>query len=87
MALINIMESIVKEKLDSMLPYIDCCKCEQCYYDIMAITLNYLKPKYVNTLKGELFVKVSSTMPQNNIDVDISIIKAIEIVKQHPHRK
>lgn len=85
MALVNIMENIVKQKLDDIWEQADCCKCEQCYYDTMAIALNYCKPKYVNTLKGELLVKITLTERQSSVDIEIAILKAIEIVKQHPH--
>ncbi|MFA5659432.1 MAG: late competence development ComFB family protein [Oscillospiraceae bacterium] len=85
MALINMMEEIVRQKLGDVLKTTDCCKCEICYNDILAIALNYLKPKYVNSLEGELRVKLGTTERQNSIDIDIAIIKAIEIVRQHPH--
>lgn len=87
MALVNIMETIVKQRLDEILEHTDCCKCNQCYMDTMAIALNYCKPKYVNTLKGELLVKISSSQLQDMIDLEISILKAIEIVKQHPNHE
>jgi len=75
MALVNIMETIVKQRLDEILEHTDCCKCNQCYMDTMAIALNYCKPKYVNTLKGELLVKISSSQLQDMIDLEISILK------------
>jgi competence protein ComFB len=85
MALVNIMESVVKQKLDELLEKSDhYCKCEKCYYDMMAIALNYCQPRYVNTLKGELLVKLNSTERQSAVDIDINILKAMEIVKNHP---
>jgi len=85
MALANMMEIIVKQKLDEILERTECCKCEQCYMDTMAIALNYCTPKYVNTLKGELLVKINLTERQSLVDLEISILKAIEIVRQRPH--
>ena len=85
MALVNIMEVLVRQKLDEMLETSDCCKCETCYLDILAIALNYCKPRYVNTFQGELLVKINSTERQSSVDLDIAILKAIEIVKQNPH--
>lgn len=85
MALLNMMEEVVKQKLDNTLENYDCCKCKICYYDILAIALNYTKPKYVNTLEGELLVKLNTTERQNNVDIEIGIIKAIEIVRHNPH--
>lgn len=85
MALVNMMEDVIKTKLDDFLESIDCCKCDICYLDMMALGLNYFKPKYVNTLEGELLVKINSTSRQNSVDIDIAIIKAVEIVRLHPH--
>ena len=85
MALVNIMESVVKQKLDEALANSDCCKCKICYLDAMAIALNYCKPRYVNTLQGELLVKINSTERQTSVDIEIAVLKAIEIVRQHPH--
>lgn len=85
MALVNMMELVVKQRLDEILETTDCCKCETCYLDMLAIALNYCKPRYVNTLQGELMVKIDSTERQKSIDLDIAILKSIEIVKQHPH--
>ena len=85
MALINTMETIVRQRLDEVLKESDCCKCEVCYLDMLAIALNYCPPKYVNTLKGELLVKINNSERQNQIDLEIAILKAIELVKKHPN--
>lgn len=85
MALVNKTEEIVRQRLDEILAETDCCKCETCYLDMLAIALNYCQPHYVNTLKGELLVKVSSSERQSQVDIDVAILKAIEIVKHHPH--
>ena len=85
MALINISEAIVKERLDYHLSNYDCCKCETCYMDMLALVLNYIKPRYVNTRKGELISRVDATSLQNSVDVDIAIINAIELVSHSPH--
>ena len=85
MALSNILEAVVRQKLDDLIEHTDCCRCEKCYQDIMAIALNMCQPKYVNTHEGELLVKIRSTEQQSNIDVEIAILRAIEIVKSHPH--
>lgn len=84
MAISNIMEKIVKQKLDEMLVSVDCCKCEKCYADMFAIALNMIKPKYVSTKQGELLVKIGETRPQNLVDISTAVCKAIEIVKANP---
>ncbi len=87
MAIVNISEILVKQKLTELLEKSDCCKCHTCYLDMLAIALNNCPPHYVNTLQGELFVKIDSTQRQMNVDLDVIITKAIETVKNNPNHK
>ena len=84
MAVSNVMEELVKQKLDEMLEDIDCCKCEKCYGDMLAIALNMCTPKYVSTQEGELIAKVDETKIQNLADISSAVCKAIKIVKDNP---
>ncbi len=86
MSVVNVMESVVIERLDSLLADADCCKCERCKGDMLAMALNSLKPKYVNSHKGELFSRIDATKYQNTIDIDVAVAKAIEVVSSSPHR-
>ena len=54
---------------------------------MMAMALNTLKPKYVNSKKGELFTKLNATKMQNTVDIDVAVAKAISVVSSSPHRK
>ena len=85
MALVNIMEEIVDNKIDELIGYSGCCNCEHCKEDIKCLTLNALPPRYVSTTKGELFSNLSQSMiKQHSIDVNVACINAIEFVKTHP---
>ena len=84
MALINVTEQIVEKRMQEILPTIDCCKCEKCYLDMLAIALNYLKPQYVNTEKGQLIKLAENTSMQKTVDIDIACVKAIDIVSRSP---
>lgn len=86
MAVVNVMESIVRARLDVLLSDSDCCKCDKCVDDMMALALNALKPKYVNSHKGELFSRLDTTKYQNTIDIDVAVTKAINTVSSRPHR-
>ncbi|MBQ8567612.1 MAG: late competence development ComFB family protein [Oscillospiraceae bacterium] len=86
MALINMTEIIARQKLTELLQESDCCKCEQCYLDMLAFALNNLKPMYVNSKQGQLISRINSTIRQRNVDMDIAIVKAISIVSSSPHR-
>ncbi len=84
MALVNVMEKIVDEKLEYMLKEEDCCKCERCLEDMKAIALNQLPSKYVSTHNGELFSKLSALMRQNSIDINVAVSYAIKMVSERP---
>ncbi len=83
--LINMTEIIVRPVLTEALEGVDCCKCERCYLDMLAIALNQLKPHYVNSAEGQLISKASNLTLQNKIDTNIAVLKAINIVSRVPH--
>ncbi|MCI7768062.1 MAG: late competence development ComFB family protein [Oscillospiraceae bacterium] len=82
--LINANEEIVKLRMPLLLQEYNCCKCEKCVCDMMAIALNNIKPAYVNTAEGMLFKRINSMLPQKTTDIDIEILKAINLVSAHP---
>lgn len=84
MALVNIMENIVKDRLDEMLHSEDCCKCERCVEDMTALALNKLPSRYVSTHNGELFSKINSLIRQNSVDLNIAVAEAIACVSKKP---
>jgi len=84
MALFNMMEKFVDDKLKLMLEEEDCCKCSRCVEDMKAIALNKLPAKYVSTHNGELFSKLNATIRQNSADIMVAISQAIELVSAHP---
>lgn len=84
MALVNVMESIVDEKLNTQLKEENCCKCDRCLEDMKAMALNQLPAKYVSTHNGELFSKLNSLMRQNSIDINVAVSYAIKIVSGRP---
>lgn len=88
MALINIMEQIVDEKLEQMLKDENCCKCERCLEDMKAMALNKLPAKYVSTHNGELFTKLLFMMRQSSADINVAVSNAIKVVSESPsHQK
>lgn len=82
--LVNTNEELVRSRTSDLLKDYDCCKCEKCVNDMMAIALNNLKPAYVNTTEGVLIKRVSNMTPQRTADVDIEVIKAIRLVSSNP---
>ncbi len=84
MALINIMEGFVEERIEDMLKNENCCTCERCIEDMKAIALNRLPAKYVSTHNGELFSKLDSMIRQNAVDINIAVAEAIYMVAKRP---
>lgn len=84
MALVNVMEDIVNDKLNELLRTENCCKCERCVEDMKAIALNKLPSKYVSTHNGELFSKLSSTVRQSMVDINVAVSNAIACVAKKP---
>lgn len=80
----NYMEDCVADLIDSVLKDINACRCEKCKYDIMAIALNSLPPKYVVTKKGQLYTKLTALQNQSDVDVISAITKASVIVSKSP---
>ena len=87
MELRNYMEVLVWQYLNEvMVGYNrEFCQCEHCRYDIVALALNFLPPRYVVTDKGETFTKVKALEQQFYIDIVTAITNAITIVKSRPH--
>ena len=80
----NYMEVIVEEMIDSVLRDIKSCTCENCRFDIAAIALNNLPPRYAVTREGTLYSKLNLLQQQYDIDVITQITKAAEIVNRNP---
>ncbi len=84
MAIVNVMENFVGERIEAMLEAEECCKCERCVDDMKAIALNKLPAKYVSTHNGELFSKLDATIRQNAVDINIAVAAAIDAVSKRP---
>lgn len=80
----NVMEDLVREKLDEVIDTLDCCKCEQCRMDILSYALNRLSPKYVNTDIGRAFAKLDTLSFQFEVDLMTALYEAAEKVKSQP---
>lgn len=80
----NVMEDLVREKLDEIIDSLDCCKCEQCRTDILSYALNRLSPKYVSTDIGRAFAKLDTLSFQFEIDLMAALYEAAEKVKKNP---
>lgn len=83
----NYMENLVWDHLDQIIANSNACNCEKCRYDIAALALNFLPPRYVVTDKGETYTRVKALEQQFNVDVITAISHAIQIVHSRPHHE
>lgn len=85
MRLNNYMEDIVFNAIKELMKETEYCSCEKCMYDIAALALNELPPRYIVTERGELYVKAEQLHKQYPIDIIAVITRAAEIVNENPH--
>ena len=84
--LINLMEETVLNKIDQLLPNTNYCQCENCRMDIAAYALNRLPAQYVQSIKGKVLYRFSSSQVQKDIEVTVAVSQAIEVVGKSPHK-
>lgn len=46
-AIYNLTEKVILEKLDVVMENMNCCRCDRCKMDVIALTLNNMEPYYV----------------------------------------
>ena len=80
----NYMEFVVSDMINPVLKDLNTCLCENCRYDITAIALNSLPPKYIVTKKGQLYTKINMLQQQFDVDIIAAITKAAVIVNRNP---
>jgi competence protein ComFB len=85
--MVNIMETIVRERIDHLLHNFDCCKCDLCKDDMTALALNGLPPKYVTTHNGELFGRTETLNQSAMLTLDVDIIMCINKVAKKPNHR
>jgi competence protein ComFB len=86
--MVNKMEVAVQHTLEDILSRNNAiCKCERCRLDLMALALNNLPPRYVVTTFGDIMTQFDLESFQWKTDVMISVIRALEVVKQKPRHK
>ena len=79
---VNLVELLVRDKLDSVLEKFKCCKCQSCKNDIVVIALNNLPVHYFSGNKKEIEEALREFKISNKIDIITEIIKAIILVRK-----
>lgn len=81
MTVVNIMETQVMGKLDSLLDRFTCCRCDRCKKDIIALALNKLPPKYMVLTEGQPDPEVDE---KTNSKIVLAMIQALIRVRDNP---
>lgn len=81
--LYNITEKLVLEKLDATLKKMNCCKCDRCKEDIVAMSLNNLKPMYVVATKDEIINKLANS-DELGVQATTAVLKSVLAVRKKP---
>lgn len=80
--LVNLMEGFVESRIDEAMQKFNCCTCEKCRKDVLAITLNKLQPYYV--IEEDLNLR-DQKEKERAAEVAAALVKAILAVKAHPN--
>ncbi len=81
--LYNITEKLVLSKLEATLKKMNCCRCDRCKEDIVAIALNNLKPMYMVASRRDIEIKIHS-MKDMGSEITTEVIKAALTVRKNP---
>ena len=80
-AVVNIMELLVSDRLDSAFSKFHCCQCDKCRKDAVAAALNLLRPEYVVAEADEID---ALRREHSTKEVSAALVKAILQVRAHP---
>lgn len=78
----NVVEDLVAEWLEKILPQYTCCKCMKCRMDMMAMSLNKLKPHYV--VARDVYSKTRYLNSSLQNDIMMAVVTSVEFIKDHP---
>lgn len=81
---VNVMERIVKDKIDYYMDQFEVCKCDRCRADAIALTLTGLQPRYIVTSPAAVDPLLSYYTNKYNTDVIVQSTKACMTVKEKP---
>lgn len=81
---VNVMESIVKDKIIYFMRQFDVCTCDRCVADTIALTMNGLIPRYIVASPAAVDPLVSFYTNKLISDVTVEATKACIIVKDNP---
>lgn len=86
--IMNVLESFVWEQLDAVLDrQPKACRCPKCRADIVAYTLNQLKPHYVVSEKGAILARAESLDSKFQTELLVALAAAAKKVAENPRHE
>ncbi len=81
----NYMEDVVYDLVNKLWKEDDIviCRCDKCKKDVIALSLNAVKPKYFSSNEGKIWAKIICQDPQKITDVMSAVAEAIDIVSKN----
>lgn len=79
--LVNIMEYLVFQRVDEVMAKFNCCNCDKCRKDTIALALNKLPPRYM-VRSGDL--TVDYTRNKSTAEVLTALVQAVLVVRANP---
>lgn len=81
----NVMEDLIQNGIDENITNLGICSCPICRKDLLTLTLNNVKPKYVSTEKGQIIAKaVSLVSREENTMLLAQITHYAKQIRENP---
>lgn len=85
--IVNIMEHLVKEKVEKYMEQFKVCTCSRCKADVMALALSGLPSKYVVINKNAVSPLLNFYSVKYTGQITVEITKAVMAVMKNPRHK
>lgn len=82
---LNVMETLVRERVDTYMDQFSTCQCSRCKADIIALALTSLPSKYVVVSRNAATPLMNFYSQRYAGAITVEITKACTRVKEHPH--
>ena len=81
--MVNLTEKVILEKLDVVMENMNCCRCDRCKMDVIALTLNHMEPYYVVRSESNSadYTKVEKELADK---ATAEVLKAVLKVRKNP---
>jgi competence protein ComFB len=82
----NVMEDAVEDLLNQHWgQLLISCHCDECKNDVLALSLNRLKPHYVRNQTGRAYTKADLMTEQAKATILTAIVESAKVVSAYPH--